>query len=111
FKIGNHAGTGLFSDGGSIGYMIVMSVRHKDVVRLYFFDIHRFCEWVLSNKWVKEQVFPIDFRGKAGVAVVNNFHPILFCFFETESSLCSPQTTLIWASADVVRIGRDPTLG
>jgi len=35
--------------------------------------------WVLSNKWVKEQVFPIDFGGKAGVAVVNNFHAILFC--------------------------------
>jgi len=35
--------------------------------------------WVLSNKWVKQQVFPIDFGGKAGVAVVNNFHAILFC--------------------------------
>src|SRR5260370_19715728 len=59
--------------------MIVMSVRHKDAVRLDLFDIHHFCEWVLSNKWVKEQVFPIDFGGKAGVAVVNNFHAILFC--------------------------------
>jgi hypothetical protein len=34
----------------------------------------------MGDKWVKQQVFPIDFGGKAGVAVVGNFHAILFPF-------------------------------
>jgi hypothetical protein len=47
---------------------------------LIFFDIHRFGEWVLGDKWVKQQVFAIAFGGKAGVAVAGNFHAILFPF-------------------------------
>jgi hypothetical protein len=57
-----------------------MCVRDEDIVGLDLFDIHRFGEWVLGDKWVKQQVFPIDFGGKAGVTVVGNFHAILFSF-------------------------------
>ena len=60
--------------------MVEMCVRHEDIVGLDFFDIHRFCERVLGDKWVKQQVFSIDFGGKAGVALVGNFHAVLFPF-------------------------------
>ena len=80
FKIGNHGGARLVGDSGGIGDVVKMCVRHEDIVGLDFFDIHRFGEWVLGDKWVKQQVFSIDFGGKARVAVVSNFHAILFPF-------------------------------
>ena len=80
FIIGNHGGTRLVGDSGGIGDVVEMCVRYEDIVGLDFFDIHRCGEWVLGDKWVKQQVLPIDFSGKARVAVVDNFHVILFPF-------------------------------
>jgi hypothetical protein len=41
---------------------------------------------VLYNKWVKQQVFPSGFGGKAGMTVVGNFHAFLFSFLKIGSS-------------------------
>ncbi len=44
-------------------------MRYENVVGRYFFDVDRFRERVLGDKWIKQKVFPADFGGKAGVAV------------------------------------------
>ena len=59
-------------------------MRYENVVGRYFFDVDRFRERVLGDKWIKQQVFPADFGGKAGVAVLGNF--------SFDFSLCSLQT-------------------
>jgi hypothetical protein len=34
-------------------------MRYENVVGRYFFDVDRFRERVLGDKWIKQQVFPL----------------------------------------------------
>jgi hypothetical protein len=44
-------------------------MRYENVGGRYFFDVDRFRERVPGDKWMKQQVFPADFGGKAGVTL------------------------------------------
>jgi hypothetical protein len=52
-------------------------MRHKNIVGFDFLDVDRFRERILSDKWVEQQVFAVDFCREARVAVVGNFHAVL----------------------------------
>src|SRR5271155_5051783 len=63
FDVGKHDGTGLNPDGCGIGDMVKMRVRHKNIIRFDFFDVHGFGQRVPTDERVKQQVLPIYFGG------------------------------------------------